>query len=170
MTNIGARQRFRVFARDGFRCRYCGVAVHEGAVLTIDHVVPVSAGGRHLDENLVAACRKCNDGKTDTMLPAGAPPVAPVVAQLEQELRCRLVSTGRTSVCPRCGSLARIFIIDGGAWDGDEGRVWSAPDGSDARPDGLDGHWFDLTYPGEWRPTSGCGYDSAAWLRRWGRS
>ncbi|HEX8002770.1 MAG TPA: HNH endonuclease [Mycobacteriales bacterium] len=52
-----------VLARDGHRCQYCGNAAE-----TLDHVVPRSRGGRHVWENLVAACRRCNHVKADRTL------------------------------------------------------------------------------------------------------
>ncbi len=52
-----------VFARDGGRCVYCGVAA-----TTIDHVVPRSRGGGHVWENVVAACTRCNHIKADRSL------------------------------------------------------------------------------------------------------
>ncbi|WP_344174061.1 HNH endonuclease [Pilimelia columellifera] len=47
-----------VFARDGGRCAYC-----RGPAETIDHVHPRSRGGRHVWENVVAACARCNHAK-----------------------------------------------------------------------------------------------------------
>ena len=52
-----------VLARDGHRCQYCGSSAE-----TLDHVVPRSRGGRHVWENLVAACRRCNHTKADRTL------------------------------------------------------------------------------------------------------
>ena len=49
-----------VFARDGFRCQYCGTRAE-----TVDHIVPRSRGGEHNWQNVVAACRKCNGLKRD---------------------------------------------------------------------------------------------------------
>jgi 5-methylcytosine-specific restriction endonuclease McrA len=49
-----------VFARDGGRCAYC-----TGPAETIDHVMPRSRGGRHVWENVVAACAPCNHTKGD---------------------------------------------------------------------------------------------------------
>lgn len=43
---IPAQLRFQVLQRDGFRCRYCGRSAQDGAVLHVDHVVPVALGGR----------------------------------------------------------------------------------------------------------------------------
>ena len=42
-----------VFARDGWRCQYCGANAEN-----LDHVVPRSRGGQHTWENVVAACRR----------------------------------------------------------------------------------------------------------------
>ena len=52
-----------VLARDGHRCQYCGASAE-----TLDHVTPRSRGGRHVWENLVAACRRCNHTKADRTL------------------------------------------------------------------------------------------------------
>lgn len=52
-------RRFKLLERDGFCCRYCGSRVG----LEIDHVVPLAAGGSDADDNLVTACRNCNNGK-----------------------------------------------------------------------------------------------------------
>lgn len=61
-TRIAISRR-SVFARDGHRCQYCG-----GQAENIDHVRPKSRGGRHIWENVVAACRKCNALKEDRLL------------------------------------------------------------------------------------------------------
>lgn len=53
-----------VLARDRHRCVYC-----KGKAETIDHVVPRSRGGRHVWDNVVAACRRCNHKKADRLLP-----------------------------------------------------------------------------------------------------
>jgi 5-methylcytosine-specific restriction endonuclease McrA len=46
-----------LFARDGWRCVYCGTA---GGRLTLDHVVPRSRGGDSVWENVVTSCAPCN--------------------------------------------------------------------------------------------------------------
>ena len=55
--------RYAVLERDGFCCRYCGVAAGSGITLHVDHIVPVSKGGTDEPSNLCAACDTCNLGK-----------------------------------------------------------------------------------------------------------
>jgi len=54
--------RINVFARDDFRCQYCGAkrAVHG---LNYDHVVPRVQGGKTVWENIVTSCYECNSRK-----------------------------------------------------------------------------------------------------------
>jgi 5-methylcytosine-specific restriction endonuclease McrA len=53
-----------LFARDGYLCLYCGQAF-SARVLTRDHVVPASRGGRDEWANVVSACRSCNQRKNN---------------------------------------------------------------------------------------------------------
>jgi len=55
-----------VFARDQFRCQYCGAQKR----LTVDHVVPRSKGGGDGWDNVVTSCAPCNLRKGDRLLPA----------------------------------------------------------------------------------------------------
>lgn len=63
--SISKAVRFNVLRRDGFRCVYCGNKASDQSPLQIDHVKPRSKGGSNEPENLVAACRACNIGKSD---------------------------------------------------------------------------------------------------------
>ncbi len=53
-----------VFARDRWKCQYCGKSFSDSE-LTYDHVVPKSKGGKTNWENIVTACKKCNMKKAD---------------------------------------------------------------------------------------------------------
>lgn len=53
-----------LFARDGWRCAYCGQTAGR---LTLDHVVPRSRGGDSTWENVVTACAPCNLRKGDRL-------------------------------------------------------------------------------------------------------
>ena len=51
-----------VFARDGYRCKYCGA----GSQLTIDHVIPRCRGGHSDWDNVATCCSPCNHRKGDS--------------------------------------------------------------------------------------------------------
>jgi hypothetical protein len=51
--------RAAVLLRDGARCRRCHTAVN----LEVDHIVPVSKGGKTEETNLQTLCRRCNRRK-----------------------------------------------------------------------------------------------------------
>lgn len=55
-----------LFARDGYRCQYCGRHRSElrgREFLTRDHVIPLSRGGDNSWQNVVSACSPCNNRK-----------------------------------------------------------------------------------------------------------
>ena len=58
----GLTYRSAVFARDGLICSYCGLglAIKDA---TVDHVEPLSRGGRNHPDNMVVACVTCNGRK-----------------------------------------------------------------------------------------------------------
>lgn len=70
--SIAKQLRWKIYARDGFSCRYCGRKPPD-AVLHIDHVQAVSRGGINDEENLVTACQDCNLSKGANPIPEPAP-------------------------------------------------------------------------------------------------
>jgi hypothetical protein len=48
-----------VSSRDGARCRRCRIAIN----LEVDHIIPVSKGGKTEKSNLQTLCRRCNRRK-----------------------------------------------------------------------------------------------------------
>ena len=52
--------RKNILARDGYKCQYCGI---QSKALTVDHVIPKFKNGLDSWENLVAACKNCNQIK-----------------------------------------------------------------------------------------------------------
>jgi 5-methylcytosine-specific restriction endonuclease McrA len=54
--------RRNIFHRDKSRCQYCG-KVFAQRELNLDHVVPLSRGGRSTWNNVVTACIPCNSRK-----------------------------------------------------------------------------------------------------------
>ena len=59
--------RYAVMKRDGFRCQLCGATSREGARLEVDHIIPVSKGGKTTMDNLQTLCSACNQGKRDQL-------------------------------------------------------------------------------------------------------
>lgn len=54
--------RAMVFARDRHICAYCG-GRYSGNALEMEHVTPSSRGGKTVWQNVVSACRACNQRK-----------------------------------------------------------------------------------------------------------
>lgn len=54
--------RINIFSRDQNNCQYCGRNWSRGQ-LTLDHVIPIVQGGRKCWENIVTACKICNQRK-----------------------------------------------------------------------------------------------------------
>ena len=68
--DINLRLRFKVMARDHFKCCKCGKspATDSSVVLHIDHIYPYSKGGETIMENLQTLCSDCNLGKSDLVI------------------------------------------------------------------------------------------------------
>jgi hypothetical protein len=62
-------KRSEIFARDGYRCAYCGL-VFDPSALSIDHVQPRMRGGDGSGGNVVTACTSCNTRKASRSLAA----------------------------------------------------------------------------------------------------
>lgn len=60
--------RKNIFARDGNQCQYCGRR-HSVRDLNLDHVVPISRGGRTTWDNVVCCCVPCNARKGNRLPP-----------------------------------------------------------------------------------------------------
>ena len=61
-----------LFARDGYRCMYCGrhkAQLRGREFLTRDHVTPISRGGGNVWQNVVTACSPCNNRKGSHLPP-----------------------------------------------------------------------------------------------------
>lgn len=62
---VSKRTRYEVLRRDNHACRYCGATAPD-VMLQVDHVIPTTLGGSDDPDNLVAACRDCNSGKSSS--------------------------------------------------------------------------------------------------------
>ena len=59
--------RYDILKRDGFKCKICGATEKDGIKLEVDHIVPVSKGGKTEWFNLRTLCSRCNLGKSDKL-------------------------------------------------------------------------------------------------------
>ncbi|MCB1718155.1 MAG: HNH endonuclease [Candidatus Competibacteraceae bacterium] len=55
--------RIQVLERDGHTCGYCG-----GEANQVDHITPLDLGGSNDMNNLIAACARCNQFKSNRVL------------------------------------------------------------------------------------------------------
>jgi len=55
-----------ILDRFGHRCAYC---TDGGVRLEMDHLVPLTKGGRHVPKNIVPACKPCNSSKGNRAAP-----------------------------------------------------------------------------------------------------
>lgn len=63
---VSNKMRFEIYRRDGNRCRKCGKRGN-GHNLEIDHIFPISKGGKSEYNNLQTLCRECNLKKSNTV-------------------------------------------------------------------------------------------------------
>jgi len=73
--------RANIYLRDRNRCQYCGHKF-SSSELSLDHVIPISRGGKSTWENVVCACLRCNVKKGNRLpsecgLQMIRPPVRP---------------------------------------------------------------------------------------------
>lgn len=59
--------RYDIMNRDNFSCVICGASANVGARLHVDHIVPISKGGKSIPSNLRTLCERCNVGKSNKM-------------------------------------------------------------------------------------------------------
>ena len=57
--------RYDIMKRDHFKCVICGRGADDGVKLHVDHIFPVSKGGKTVASNLRTLCSDCNSGKSD---------------------------------------------------------------------------------------------------------
>lgn len=64
---MSASLRYDVLKRDNYRCCICGASRNDGAKLHVDHITPVSKGGKTTMSNLQTLCEQCNLGKSNKL-------------------------------------------------------------------------------------------------------
>jgi hypothetical protein len=60
---ISIKDRWDIYKLDNFKCSIC-----DGKNITIDHIVPISKGGKNEKDNYCALCEECNLIKKDNEL------------------------------------------------------------------------------------------------------
>lgn len=79
------RLRFSIYARDGRRCQKCGSTRN----LEIDHIFPISKGGKSTPDNLQTLCRRCNTLKSNSV-------TADTISHYVQ------THSNAKNICPQC--------------------------------------------------------------------
>ena len=84
-AKVSNKMRFAIYNRDGNRCRKCGSTRN----LEIDHIFPISRGGKSEYSNLQTLCHQCNTQKSNTIEKGVADP--------------RVKKITDAAFCPHCG-------------------------------------------------------------------
>ena len=92
-----AMTRARILERDQFLCQYC-----TDWASTVDHILPHSFGGTDDPDNLVAACRFCNNKASDKVFDSFQEKYD-YLQQFRSEKIKRL--RRKICICPDCGEL-----------------------------------------------------------------
>lgn len=57
--------RKRIINRDNYTCQMCGKYMPDEVGLHVDHIIPISKGGKTVPSNLQVLCSKCNGNKSN---------------------------------------------------------------------------------------------------------
>ncbi len=60
---VTEEQKRQVFQKNNYTCTCCGKKTTKGRSLTVDHIIPISMGGRSILSNLQTLCTECNIAK-----------------------------------------------------------------------------------------------------------
>lgn len=64
-SKMSVSLRYDILKRDHFKCSICGKGKEDGVKLEVDHIIPVSRGGKTEMSNLQTLCETCNRGKSN---------------------------------------------------------------------------------------------------------
>lgn len=59
-SKMSENLRYDILKRDNFKFQICGAIAKDGAKLQVDHIIPVSKGGKIEKSNLRTLCSRCN--------------------------------------------------------------------------------------------------------------
>lgn len=68
---IRVEKRLAIYLRDRWTCLYCGRDLESAdeREVTLDHIIPKSAGGGNDPSNIYTCCLECNSKRGDAILP-----------------------------------------------------------------------------------------------------
>ncbi len=103
-----------LFLRDEHFCMYCG-GQFDTSLLTRDHIIPVSRGGKDSWCNVVSACRACNTrkgGRTtdEAHMPLLAVPFVPNFAEYLALSNRRILADQMDFLRAQFGNNSRLFM------------------------------------------------------------
>lgn len=84
-AKVSNKMRFAIYERDNYRCCICHRRTDD---LEIDHIFPISKGGKSVYDNLQTLCHECNTKKSNKVFPG--------VVNPGQKRGCS------TPLCPEC--------------------------------------------------------------------
>lgn len=96
--------RYDILNRDNFTCVICGASSRQGARLHVDHIIPVSKGGKSVPSNLRTLCERCNIGKSNKIETAEEKDVS--------------LSQTDALICEKCGAKLVLRTATKGAKSG----------------------------------------------------
>ena len=102
------RWRAQAWRRQNRLCCHCGHPMMRRAVTT-EHIIPVSLGGRDVEDNIAAACNPCNQRRSNSMSPIWfkyLPPEMKAAALAEYDRCLTMAMKARHSV--RIAALAEF--------------------------------------------------------------
>jgi 5-methylcytosine-specific restriction endonuclease McrA len=94
-----------ILIRDLMTCQYCGKKYQENIfdknilnnLLTIDHIIPRSKGGKSDWTNVVLSCKECNIEKSDKIIYPKIMPKKPTYYELIEKRKCLPVKISNKS-------------------------------------------------------------------------
>lgn len=111
--------RYDVMNRDKFRCVICGASADEGVRLHIDHIVPISKGGKSTPDNLRTLCERCNIGKSNKIETRGSNTPNNANAQKNTNAHKNSNTQKTTDIpCPRCNGKLVVRVSQFGEFYG----------------------------------------------------
>lgn len=114
-VQLTKKQRFNVFKRDSFTCQYCG-STPPKVVLEVDHINPVSNGGKNCIDNLITACFDCNRGKAAgllTSIPESVSDRAAVLAEKMEQVKAfeKLIKAKKKHEEAQIDEVEEAFLV-----------------------------------------------------------